>query len=136
METITKAQLDNLIKKAEAGLEAEYTLGLTYYNGAADGVPKDDEKAATWWQKAANQGHAHAQSFLARLYQEGWGVRKDNVTAYMWFSLAYTNGVKGADNEREKLRQDENMTDTQIKEAEKRCKDCLDRGYKQYPFNR
>ena len=34
-------------------------------------VPQDDKIAATWFQKAADQGNADAQYNLAGLYREG-----------------------------------------------------------------
>ena len=52
--------------------EAQYKLGEMYYNENPFGdervdtvVPKDDSKAAEWYQKAAEQGLTEAQSSLA-----------------------------------------------------------------------
>ena len=42
--------------------DAQYNLGVMYANGS--GVPKDEVKAVEWYRKAAQQGHAHAQSKL------------------------------------------------------------------------
>ena len=36
--------------------DAQYSLGLCYANGG--GVPQDFEQAATWYRKAAAQGHS------------------------------------------------------------------------------
>ena len=41
---------------------AQYRLGLMYKNG--EGVPQDDVEAVRWFRKAAEQGHAGAQSYL------------------------------------------------------------------------
>ena len=45
------------------------------------GVPQDYVKAALWYQKAADQGNADAQSFLGQMYEDGKGVPQDYVKA-------------------------------------------------------
>jgi TPR repeat protein len=42
------------------------------------GVLKDDKQAASWYQKAAEQGYANAQSNLGAMYDFGKRVLKDN----------------------------------------------------------
>lgn len=49
------------------------------------------EEAVGWNQRAANQGHAGAQSSLGRAYQDGKGVKQDYVQAYKWYELATRN---------------------------------------------
>ena len=57
-ESFTKLQME-----AEAGnANAQSNLGRIYEAG--DGVPKDAVKAVEWYQKAAVQGNAVAQSNL------------------------------------------------------------------------
>ena len=46
-------------------VRAQYNLGLMYYNG--EGVPRDYAEAATWFRRAADQGHADAKAALQRL---------------------------------------------------------------------
>jgi TPR repeat protein len=46
-----------------------------YASGA--GVKKDYDQAFFWWHKAADQGHAMAQSNLAVLYFNGDSVDQD-----------------------------------------------------------
>ena len=54
-----------LLKKAEQGnAGAQYALGECYYYGT--GVPRNEAEAIKWLQKAAQQGHAKAQSLLDR----------------------------------------------------------------------
>jgi TPR repeat protein len=48
--------------------------------------------------KAANQGHARSQLFLAMDYAIGLGVVEDFVTSYAWASNAITNGDEEARN--------------------------------------
>jgi hypothetical protein len=45
-----------------------------------------------WFCRAAEQGHAGAQSNLGVIYGEGQGVPQDYVLAHMWFSLAAAEG--------------------------------------------
>ena len=48
----------------------------------------DYENAAKWLQVRADCGDRYAQSQLAQWYAQGIGVKKDNVEAYKWLSLA------------------------------------------------
>lgn len=58
--------MEELIKKAEEGdVEAQFQLGLAYYNG--DGINKNYRKAYHWFQKAIEQGNGDAQNYLGNL---------------------------------------------------------------------
>lgn len=57
--------------------------GYAYYSG--DGVPQDYEKAAFWFEKAAENGFAAAQYNLGVLYENGDGVPQSDTTAFGWF---------------------------------------------------
>lgn len=46
---------------------------------------------------AAHCGNETAQFVLGRLFSEGQVVRKDNITAYMWFLLAEHSGAETSD---------------------------------------
>ena len=48
------------------------------------GVPQDDEQAASWFRKAAEQGVAEAQYNLGKMYDEGRGVPQDDKQAVFW----------------------------------------------------
>jgi uncharacterized protein len=41
-----------------------------------------------WYRKAAEQGYAVAQTFVALMYVNGHGVSQDYVRARMWFDIA------------------------------------------------
>jgi hypothetical protein len=56
------------------------------------GVPKDDAAAATWFRKAADQGHATAQYELGHLNYSGLGVAMDWSQAIAWFQKAADQG--------------------------------------------
>ena len=50
------------------------------------------EKAAFWYRKAAEQGHADAQNNLAARYATGTGVTKDLAEALKWYRAAAAQG--------------------------------------------
>jgi TPR repeat protein len=53
------------------------------------GVLKDYKQAVYWYQKAADQGYAEAQSILGVMYANGKGVLKDLSKAKYWIKKAY-----------------------------------------------
>ena len=72
---------------AEAGdAYAQYKLGCEYLNGRT--MPKDAEKAAEWFTKAAKQDQMDAVYMLARCYDRGWGVEQDEDTAVKLYKIA------------------------------------------------
>ena len=44
-----------------------------------------------WYRKAAEQGYVNAQISLARMYEEGLGVRQDMRIAKEWYGKACDN---------------------------------------------
>lgn len=71
--------------KAQAKLGAMYLLG-------SNGVEKDEQKAAEWILKAANQGVIEAQVIMAALYDRGMGVKNDVNKATSWYEKAAAQG--------------------------------------------
>ena len=62
---------------------AQFNVALLYHSGA--GVEVDEQKAVSWYHKAADNGYYYAQEYLAIGYQEGWfGLPKDNQQAKYW----------------------------------------------------
>lgn len=61
-------------------------LGKMFEKG--QGVKQDYAEAAACYRKAALQGYALAQYNLGVLYANGYGVPKDDIRAYMWFTMA------------------------------------------------
>jgi formylglycine-generating enzyme required for sulfatase activity len=57
--------------------ESLFCKGRAYLVG--DGVPKDSTEAVKWFRKAAEQGHAEAQSTLGWMYDKGDDVPKDSM---------------------------------------------------------
>ncbi|MFQ5913613.1 MAG: tetratricopeptide repeat protein [Nitrospinota bacterium] len=76
---------------AERGdANAQYKLGLTYYQGR--GVAKNFSEAAKWHRKAAEQGHAKAQASLGFMYETGKGLGQDYAKALKWYREAAKQG--------------------------------------------
>jgi uncharacterized protein len=99
------ADLTQLTVKANAGDAAvQYQLGTMYNTGK--GVERDPDKAFSWFQKAARQGHAGAMYNLGVAYYNGdtlgGTTRQDVGLAWAWFTLASEHGEW--DGEREAAR--------------------------------
>jgi len=71
-----------------------FELGVMYWKG--NGVPQDYVKAAEYYRKAAELGHAEAQYSLGTLYKGGAGVPKNYVEAAKWYRIAAEQGLKEA----------------------------------------
>lgn len=52
----------------------------------------DQEVAAEWYRKTADQGCADAQLNLARMHTIGYGVLKNYLQALKWFRLSAEQG--------------------------------------------
>jgi len=55
-------------------------------------VKQDYAEAVRWFRKAAEQGHAGAQSNLGVMYKNGQGVKRDHAEAVRWFRKAAEQG--------------------------------------------
>jgi TPR repeat protein len=73
---------------------AQFDLGMCLANG--EGVDRNLEEAAKWFQRAAEhglgKGHAHAQFMLGKFYEAGKGVNKSHSKALAWFVRAAGQG--------------------------------------------
>ena len=78
-------------------------MGNCYYYG--NGVEVDYEKAAEWFTKAAEQGHAEAQYNLGFCYENGKGVPQDNEKAVEWYEKAAEQGYDDAIKKLEELKE-------------------------------
>ncbi|WP_288264747.1 tetratricopeptide repeat protein [uncultured Dialister sp.] len=65
-----------------------------YENGR--GVEQSYEKAAKWYQKAADQGDAVAQYNLGTMYKNGLGVEQSYKKAAKWYRKAADQGLAAA----------------------------------------
>ena len=97
---------------------AQILLAVLYDSGPLRG----DTEAARWYRRAAEQGEPFAQSNLFKMYEEGIGVERDYVAAYMWLEI-YAPSVEAPllreylDRDRTSL--EERMTRDQITEAKR-----------------
>ncbi|MDR0611192.1 MAG: hypothetical protein LBG58_13865 [Planctomycetaceae bacterium] len=75
-------------ERANSGdTDAQFALGWFYLKGFG-GPKKDAETAVTWFRKAAEKNNPYAQYKLAKCYEEGTGVIKDQTEANKWFLKA------------------------------------------------
>ncbi len=88
------ANLPQLQELAQKGNPlAQNAMGLLYSVGDdKQGVRRDENEAARWFTKAAENGNVSAQSKLGSLYWSGRGVAKDDSRAYFWTVLARASG--------------------------------------------
>jgi len=84
-----------MTKAAQQGLgDAQVSLGITYWDYLQ---PPDFDKAAYWFEKAAEQGDARGQSNLAGAYMRGQGVPKDAAKGIYWYRNAAEQGYPDAE---------------------------------------
>jgi TPR repeat protein len=81
---------DHLIKAQQGDANAQLQVGLRYDWG--EGVGKDVNQAATWYQKSAVQGLANAQFLLGDCYAKGEGVAKNDTQSVSWYRKAAEQG--------------------------------------------
>ncbi len=100
-------------------------MGLGYLRGGhprGDGIAQDYGEAMGWYRKAAGQGFARAQYNLGVMYGKGRGVPRDDVQAYMWFTLSASGSSPGKARDKAARNRDvvaAQMTPAQIAEARK-----------------
>ena len=98
---------------------AQYQLAVLYQNGR--GVAKDPTQAIAWATRAAEQGYPEAQNLVGSLMSQRQPVSNppDNISAYMWLSLAAARGDKQAAANLASL--DQQMSSGEIAEAKRRA---------------
>ena len=64
----------------------EFTDGLNAF------IKGDHASALRVWSPLAKQGNRDAQYHMGHMYQTGTGVKKDEKTAFRWYSLAASKG--------------------------------------------
>ena len=84
------AAIKELNSLGDAGnMSAQIMLGALYNKGGA--VERNDKMAASWFEKAANQGNAEAQYQLGHLYENSQ-LPKDYKLAANWYHKAAQQG--------------------------------------------
>ncbi|KXF76237.1 hypothetical protein ATN84_15205 [Paramesorhizobium deserti] len=80
------------MKAAEAKLaDGEYAVSQIYANGTLK-IPRDDEKAREYLERAARQGYDTAQLDLASWYIEGRGGPRDYTAGFRWMHRTAMGG--------------------------------------------
>lgn len=69
-------------------------MGDAYSSG--NGVAKNYKIAVTYYRKAAQQGHAGAETSLGDMYKKGLGVDQDTGEAVKWYWKAAEHGYADA----------------------------------------
>ncbi len=65
---------------------AHFRLAELYFRG--QGVPQDFSRALSHCGVAAAQGNPVAQYLLGTMTESGWGIERDPIAAYVYYSLA------------------------------------------------
>lgn len=71
--------------------EAQHDLAAVYTAGHA-GVTQNFDRAAMWFQKAAEQGVANAAYNMGVLHHQGLGMKPDIDEAIRWYAMAAEQG--------------------------------------------
>ena len=85
------SKMEELIQKPQEDAEFQNELGCMYFEGKD--VEQDYGKAAEWFLKAAEQGHANAQRYLGYMYYHGKGVEQDHGKAAEYWRKAAEQGI-------------------------------------------
>lgn len=85
-----------LLRAGELGsLDGQRDLGTLYATGDWTG-PRDLDRAAEWYRRAAERGHSDAQYNLGFMYLLGEGVPKDHEEGLRWLRLAADQGYESS----------------------------------------
>jgi len=92
-----KKAIEWYTKAADQGhLEAGYRLGLIYYKGIG-GYKIDLKKAYKYISIAANGNHKRSQTHLAKMYERGHGVAKNEMLSDYWIDQAFSTDIEPLD---------------------------------------
>lgn len=81
-------------KAADQGhVDAAYRLGLIYYKGVG-GFQINLKKAFRYISQAANKNHKNSQANLAKMYENGDGVKRSEELSDYWYEQAFTARIQ------------------------------------------
>jgi len=128
--TVDTKKAAKLFKKsADLGyIQAKVRLGFVYDEGA--GVIQDKEKAFKLYEEAALLGEPNGQFNLASLYYAGEGASKNYSLALMWYTVSSMNGHRGGTRNDVYRYLVNNLTGSEIANAEKLATQCYKSDYK------
>ncbi|MBV9435168.1 MAG: sel1 repeat family protein [Acidobacteria bacterium] len=124
----------------EGDVHAQMDLAEAYLKG--DEVPADRAKAASWYIMAGENGSAEAKSRsiavthgmsspqigeirfdVGKMFMQGIGRERDDVSAYKWFELAKAAGDIRAESQEAALEQ--KMSESELVKARNQASDWL-----------
>jgi len=76
----------NVAARLSKNPDAHFRVGEGYFRGV--GAPQDYGAALPYYRVAARQGHPVAQYLLGSMFEAGWGVDRDLITAWVWYKRA------------------------------------------------
>ncbi len=76
--------------------DSMFVMGQKYFRG--EGVAKNEEEAAKWFLKSAENGHPTGQRAAGLCYVNGWGVQRDISKAAEWYEKSARQGDPIAQN--------------------------------------
>lgn len=90
--------------------QAQYEIGDEFFYGFGGITKPDEQLAATWYRKAADQGYSDAQFRLGSLYEHGYGVNRDIDQARIWYQKAADQGNAAAKDALQQLQPQQNSS--------------------------
>ena len=127
-----------LSKSAEQGnANAQTVLGSMYLRGKK-GLSVNYAEAIKWFRKSAEQGNASGQFHLGSQYYKSYlksyltkKIDEDGVKAYVWFSMAKTQGHPNGKRFTDEVK--EMMNSSQIAQGEELAARCWESKFKDCP---
>ena len=95
----------------------------SYRTGSRAYMTGDYATALKHMRPLAKQGNRKAQKTLGWMYANGRGVAKDDVMAFVWFTVAVENGDRTAGRNLAGI--ENRLNEAQLKEARTLAKRCL-----------
>lgn len=93
MSIVVNAQtMEDIQQLAETGDALGQAKLASLYLLGRNGVTVDNQKAAVWMKKAAEQGLVNAQVILAAMYDRGMGIKGNKKQATEWYEKAAKQG--------------------------------------------
>jgi len=105
---------------------AQSALGYIFLHGEKN-IPQDFILSRKWFKSAAEQGYPGAALNLGYMYSQGVGFAQDNLKAFMWYSIAISNGQKEVEDRLIKIKL--KMTSREISKATKMVSECKASNY-------
>lgn len=126
LQDYTEAMFWYRISANQGNAKAQFRLGLAYSGGR--GVEKSSVEAVRWYSASAKLGNSQSQKMLGLMYVMGDGVLQNHKLAHMWLNISSSLGEQESSNLRDTVANE--MTKTQIEQAQRMAKRCVDSNYK------